>query len=161
MKTPTLVILSMTLALLPPVFAQAGAAPVEMTVSPATAAIEAKIAANEKDTWEALKRHDASAYAKLSLPGSWGIFEIGSLQITQKVTAQGPGTEILEYKMDDVRVLVLNEQTAIIHYKISTRISSHGKESPAQWMLASAVWVKMGKVWKAAMYQETPLLKQP
>jgi hypothetical protein len=160
MKTPTLAILCMTLALLPPAFGQSDPAPAEEKVSAATATIQAKIAANEKASWEALKRHDASAYAALSLPGSWGIFEVGSLQITQKVTAQAQGAEILEYKMDDVQVVVLNDNTAIIHYRIFTRMASKGKESPAQWMLGSAVWVKVRSTWRAAMYQEAPLPKQ-
>ena len=161
MKTPTLIILSMTLALLTPSLAQPGPVSAAPKTPPVTETIEAKIKANERETWDALIRHDASTYAKLSLPGGWGIFEIGSLQITQKVTAQVPRTEILEYKMDDIQVLVLNEHTAIIHYKIFARMSANGKESPGKWLQGSTVWVKMGKAWKAAMYQETPLPAQP
>lgn len=161
MKNHHLVLFFTSLALLTPSLAQPGPVSAAPKTPPAAETIEAKIRANEKDTWEALKRHDASAYAKFSLPGAWGIFEIGSLQVTQKVTAQVPRTEILEYKMDDIKVSVLNEHTAIIHYKIFARMSANGKEIPGKWLQGSTVWVKMGKAWKAAMYQETPLPAQP
>ena len=161
MKAHHPVLFCTMLALLTPSFAQTVPAPAEpKSVSP-TATIEARIAANEKATWEALKRHDVAAYDKLSLKGGWGIFDVRSVHITQKVAAQFPGAEILDYKMDDIQVAVLNERTAIIRYKIFARMSSKGVESPAQWLQASTVWVDIGGGWKAAMYQEAAVPAKP
>ena len=130
------------------------------TKSPATtAALETMLVAQEKESWEAVKRHDAAAFANLCRDDAWELYGDGQLLPIKEVIAQIPDTEILEYTMADVRVFVLNDQTAIVRYRILAKISYKGKASPAQWMLASAVWTKLGKTWKAAMYQETPLPK--
>lgn len=125
-----------------------------------TAAIEAQIIANERESWEAVKRHDAKAFANLCTDDEIEIFGDGSVLTGKEVTDQVPDTVISEYKMEDITVSVPNKHTAIIRYKIWARMSYKGQETPPQWMLASAVYVKMGDAWKAALYQETPAPKK-
>lgn len=59
--------------------------------------------------------------------------------------------------MDDVVVTVLSDAMALIRYKIAAKWVYKGKELPVEKMLASAVWIKRGRDWKAAMYQEVKL----
>lgn len=144
-------------------FAQASSATSSSTKSATheeQSALAAKLVAQEKESWEACKRHDATAFANLCRDDEYEIFGDGKLLTVKEVIAQIPDTDILEYTMEDVRVFVLNEQTAIVRYRILAKVSYKGEVSPAQWMLASAVWIKMGQTWKAAMYQETPLPKE-
>jgi hypothetical protein len=125
-----------------------------------SATVEALIAAQERETWDAMKRHDPAAFARLCLEECVEIYSNGHVLTLQDVLAQEPDTEIKEFQMEDVKVSLLNEQTAIIRYKVLAKTSYKGKENPARWKLASAVWVKRGTEWKAALYQET-LMPQP
>jgi hypothetical protein len=163
MKKHLFVLLLATCALAGFAWAQTAPAPAA-TVKPGqsadTAAIEAQIIALEKGTWEAVKRHDAKAFAAVCLDDCVEIWGDGSVLTIKEVLDQVPDTVISEYKMEDVTVSVLNQHTALIRYKIWARTSFKGQETPPQWMLASAVWVKKGDAWKAAFYQETPAPKK-
>jgi ketosteroid isomerase-like protein len=140
-------------------FAQPSPSTTETKSPAAIAGLEAMLVAQEKESWESVKRHDAAAFANLCRDDAWELYGDGQLLPIKDVIAQIPDTDILEYKMEDVRVFVLNDQTAIVRYRILAKISYKGNVSPPQWMLASAVWTKTGNTWKAAMYQETPAPK--
>ena len=117
------------------------------------------IIALEREGWEACKRHDTLSFASLCLKDQYEIWGDGQLLTTKEVISQIRDTEILEYTMEDIRVFNPNDQTAIVRYKIFAKTSYKGVVIPAEWMIASSVWVKMGQTWKFAMYQETLLPK--
>ena len=111
----------------------------------------------EKEGWEACKRHDTIAFATLCTKDQFEIWGDGQLLTARDIISQIPDTEILEYSMDDIEVLFPAKKTAIVRYKILSKVSYKGTLIPSQWMIASSVWVKNKNGWKFAMYQETPL----
>jgi hypothetical protein len=118
------------------------------------------IIAKEKASWEAFKNHDASAFVSLCTDEFYEIDSGGNLITLKELLADMPNYETPEYTMDEVVVTVVNEQTAIIRYKILAKYIYKGKELPSQWAFASSIWTKKGTVWKAAAYQETLLPKK-
>jgi ketosteroid isomerase-like protein len=125
-----------------------------------TAALENLLIAQEKGTWEAVKRHDAAAFAAVCLDDCEEIWADGSVLPIKEILAQVPDTEIAEYKMEEEKVIFLNPETALVRYKIWAKTSYKGQGTPPQWAHATAVWVRKGDAWKAAFYQETALPKK-
>ena len=157
MKSFPLVLGFAALVTMSPAFAQISSSRKSVQPASPTSALEAKIAALEKESWDAAKRHDVASYAALCRNDGWEIFGDGTLHTMKEVIADMPDTTVADYKTDDVQVFVLRTETAIVRYKIWARVAVKGKETPPQWMFASCVYTKVGNNWKAAMYQETPL----
>ena len=61
---------------------------------------------------------------------------------------------LTEYEMEDVVVTVVSPDVALIRYGIRAQYAYKGKVLPVDPIVASAVWIKKGGVWKAATYQE-------
>jgi uncharacterized protein (TIGR02246 family) len=157
MKRNMLILSLIAFALFCDAIAQTSDSPGASKSGQPSATVEALIAAQERETWDAMKRHDPAAFARLCLEECVEIYGDGQVLTVQDVLAQEPDTEIKEFQMEEVKVSVLNEKTAIIRYKVLAKVTYKGEENPARWMLASAVWVKRGNAWKAALYQETPM----
>lgn len=111
----------------------------------------------EKEGWEACKRHDTIAFANLCTKNQFEIWGDGQILTVRDIISQIPDTEILEYTMDDIKVFFPSKKTAIVRYKILSKVSYKGNLIPSHWMIASSVWVKNKSDWKFALYQETPL----
>lgn len=120
-------------------------------------ALATLLKAQEIETWEAVKRHDAASFASLCLDSAFEIYGDGSLLPVKDVIAQIPDTEIPEYKVEDMQVFQVSAETALVRYRVFAKVSYKGETAPPRWMLATAVWIQTPKGWKAAMYQETPL----
>ena len=125
-----------------------------------TAALEAQLKALEIGTWEAVQRHDAKAFAAVCLPDCLEIYGDGTVLTIKEVLDQVQDTNIVDYKIEDLAVTFPAANTALVRYRIWAKVTYKGQENPAQWMYATAVWVKQGKAWKAACYQETPIPKK-
>jgi hypothetical protein len=115
------------------------------------------IVARETAALETFKNHNKTLLKQLCLPGFYEITSDGSVNTL--------GDELLElddyvlgrYKMEDVVVTLLPNDVALIRYKITAAYAYKGKLLPVYPMLATAVWIKVGAVWKAATYQEVRL----
>lgn len=160
---PLVLLLSLALAALTgfanPLPESASTAPVTSSNQNPSDKIEILLAAQERETWEAVKRHDAAAFANLCLENIYEIYGDGTLLTLKDMVEQIPDTDILEYTIEDLKVIRSTAETALVRYRIFAKVSYKGVVAPPAWMLASAVWVKTPKGWKAAMYQETPLPK--
>jgi hypothetical protein len=162
MKKILPVITVLTWAFIGSVFAETAPAPAaaaKVTKASKTAALEAQLMALEKGTWEAVKRHDAAAFAAVCLDDCVEIYGDGTVLTIKEVLDQVPDTEIVDYKIEDMTVTFPSKQTALVRYKIWAKTTYKGQGSTPQWMYAAAVWVKKGEAWKAAYYQETPVPK--
>jgi uncharacterized protein (TIGR02246 family) len=122
-----------------------------------TVALEARLIALERGTWEAVKRQDAKAFAAVCLDDCVEIYGDGTVLPIKEVIAQVPDTIISEYKIEDIAVTFPIKQIALVRYKVWAKMSYKGQETPPQWVYATAVWVEKDGAWKAAFYQETPL----
>ena len=121
---------------------------------PDDAAISAIIAKREKAALETFKTHDKKSYADLCLPDFYEITSQGTINTLQDELKELDDYVLGDYRMEDVVVTVLSSTTALIRYKIHAQYIYNGKPLPVEPILASAVWVKQGSEWKAAMYQE-------
>lgn len=67
-----------------------------------------------------------------------------------------PDLKMSEYSSTDVKVTLLDKDTALVTYALTLKGTYKGKELPAK-NYAAAVWVLQGGKWLEAFYQETPL----
>jgi hypothetical protein len=126
----------------------------------AVTALEARLIALEKGTWEAARCQDAKAFGAVCLDDCVEIYGDGTVLSIKEVLAQVPDTVISEYKIEDIAVTFPIKQTALVRYRVWAKMSYKGQETPPQWVNATAVWVEKDGAWKAAFYQETPLPKK-
>jgi hypothetical protein len=102
--------------------------------------LEQALIAKEKETWEAYKRKDE------------GVLTTKAQQI-QSIS----DLTISDYTMQDVKVVMLSKDSAIVMYKVMAKGSYKGKAFEPHWALASAVWANRGGKWQNVLYQETAI----
>jgi hypothetical protein len=61
----------------------------------------------------------------------------------------------MDYSMDDVKVVPLSQNSGLIAYKLTQKVSSHAKEFSTQ-AFASAIWAERNGKWVCIFTQETP-----
>ena len=76
----------------------------------------------------------------------------------RKMADQGPQV-VTSFKLQDVKVLFPNPDTAIVTYKVAQGVAPRGDTAAAQTeeMHDTSTWVRAGKGWKCAIHTETPV----
>ena len=116
--------------------------------------LKSTIVARETAALETFKNHDKTLYKQLCLPGFYEVTSDGSINTLEDELLELDDYVLGQYKMEDVVVTLLPNNVALIRYSISAEYTYKGKVLPVYPMLGTAVWVKVGAVWKAATYQE-------
>ena len=83
------------------------------------------------------------------------MFVVGLQTKTEQVKSM-PDFKLSEYGMGEMKVALLNKETALVTYPLTLKGTYKGKTVPLK-NYASALWVLQGGKWLEAFYQETPL----
>ena len=130
-----------------------------MNKAASASSFDESLIAKEKETWEAFKRKDAAALKSLLAEDAYEIDDEGELSTKAHQISSLADLTITEYMMEDIKVVPINKDAAIVRYKVMAKGSYKGKEFDPNWSFASAVWVNRGGKWQNLLYQETPIKK--
>jgi ketosteroid isomerase-like protein len=106
---------------------------------------------------EAFKKRDAEAIQRLMMDTHVAITPYYGGPATRADQLKAlPDLKMTEYKPGEMKITLVNKDTALVTYPLTQMGTYKGKELPAK-SYASAVWVQQGGKWLEAFYQETAL----
>jgi glyoxylase I family protein len=142
----TLSTLITTFALVPLCFAQSS-----------KGSLDDALVAKEREVWEAFKRKDANALKKLLSDDAYEVDDGGRIQTKADQIASLTDLTITDYQMDDIKVIRIDPNAAIIRYRVVIKGSYKGEAFDASPSMASAVWARRGNTWQNVVYHETTI----
>lgn len=118
--------------------------------------IEAQLLDHEKQYWQAIKDRDVQAAMRLTddpciVAGAQGV-----ARITRHAFAgmlQAGGWTLHEFTLSDVQIRVLNEDVAIVVYKVKELLTVDGKPLTLE-AADSSTWVRREGQWMCALHTE-------
>jgi hypothetical protein len=114
------------------------------------------LTALEKQTWEALRQRDAGAIRALWADDFVGVLASGVRRTRQEVLDTLPDLKITSASVDEVKLLVLDRDAALLTYTVTRKSTFKGADLAPN-CYASSVWVRRGDRWRIMFYQETPV----
>ncbi len=116
-----------------------------------------EIVALEKSYWDAMKRKDGAASAKLSgatslVTGATGVVSIAKAKMG-KMTEDGDWT-LESYKFDDVEVVTPTPDVAIIAYTVTQDVTMKGEAKQLK-AADSSTWIRGADGWECHGHSET------
>lgn len=124
------------------------------TKADSSTSLQQKIIAKEHEEFEALKAGNFAAFGDLFAEDAVFLDPHGFADKAE-VLQHTADFKVIDYAMDDVKVIPLSQDSGLIAYKLTQKISSHGKEFSTQ-AFASAVWSERNGKWVCVFTQETP-----
>ena len=123
----------------------------------ATQTVEKELVQLEKDYWEALKDGDLDTILRLTdnpsiLTGAQGVASID--HGTYRQMMKNPNWSIEDYDISDVQVRMLNDDVAIVAYKVKEELTVDGKPVTLEAADAST-WVRRGDSWVCSLHTES------
>ena len=124
----------------------------------ANKALERELLALEKRYWQALKDNDVETALSLTdeqciVTGAQGVGSIDEEKLTQMLKA--PSYTMNDFEIDDdVQVRMLNDDVAIVAYKVHEELTVEGKPVSIDAADAST-WVRRNGSWRCALHSES------
>ena len=129
--------------------------------------LEEKLIANERRSWESVKRKDYETFASFLAEDFYDIFPDGKVVTkTELMRDYIRGVELLEYSLTNFKVVRLNRDAAIVVYETTARGSenkatAYGDEKKGQVItIHSAVtsaWARRQGRWLNVFYRENEI----
>lgn len=117
--------------------------------------VEAEIIALEKRGFEAWKNKDKKFFQDTLLEESLALYSAGVATKEQWVQVNvDPNCTVKSYAMDNIKVTMVNQDTALLTFRFTHDTICKGKQEPSP-VWASTLYVKRGKNWFQMFYQET------
>lgn len=122
--------------------------------------IETEIIGLEQKFWDAMKNKDAKTMQSLThetciLTGPHGATKFKNTDFSSMMKQQK--YELLNFKFqDDWQVSILNEDTAVIGYKIEESLTVEGKPLTLS-AAESSTWIKIDGKWVCSLHSESIL----
>jgi uncharacterized protein (TIGR02246 family) len=116
--------------------------------------LQEAITGMERRAWEAVKARDTKAFSDIfaadgmMTDGSGIVTRAGFLQTLSDLT-------ISEYTLSDIKVMMIDKDSALIIYKADVKGSFKGQAFPPNATYVSSIWTKRGGKWMAVYHQET------
>ena len=106
----------------------------------------------ERQVWEALRLGDAGADAELLSADFLGVYETGFADQAEHVAQLLSGATVAEYRLDDVRLLTLSVDVALLAYRaVYRRVGATDTEV----MYVSSIWRREAGGWRNLFSQDT------
>jgi ketosteroid isomerase-like protein len=118
--------------------------------------IEAQLLDHEKQYWQAIKDRDVQAAMRLTDDPCIIVGAQGVARITRAAFAgmlQAGGWTLHEFTLSDVQIRVLNEDVAIVAYKVKETLTVDGKPLTLE-ASDSSTWVRRERQWMCALHTE-------
>jgi ketosteroid isomerase-like protein len=120
--------------------------------------LQQQVVAKEREQLDALKTGDREAFASLLADDALFLDPHGH-GTKAEVLEHTADLRLLEYTMEDIRFAKVSDKSGLIAYKLTEKVSNHGREFSAQ-VYASALWMERDGKWVCLFSQETPA-RQP
>lgn len=111
----------------------------------------------EERFWQANREGDGAFFSQFLRDDAFGVSKYGTLDKTQAVAlATANENPYLKTELSDQRVILLDDDNAIVTYRVDVTALVQGNEMqlPAY---ASTVWNRSGGEWRAVFFQHTAL----
>jgi hypothetical protein len=117
--------------------------------------VEAEIIALEKRGFEAWKNKDKKFFQDTMLEESLALYSAGVANKEQWAQLiVDPNCTVKTYDLDNIKVTMMNKDTALLTYRYTHDTVCKGKQEPSP-VWASTLFVKRGKKWLQIFHQET------
>jgi len=117
-------------------------------------ALEEKIVALEKQGWEAIKKKDWTALGSLMTEDFVEVGEMGIRGKLEAIQDLKANLTLTEYAMEQVKVLELSKDAALVTYRLVQKGSYKGQDLPSK-ASCSAAYVRRGGKWLNISFQQT------
>jgi hypothetical protein len=124
------------------------------TKADSSTSLQQQITAKEHEELEALKTGNFAAFGDLFADDTVFLDPHGFAKKAE-VLHHSADFKVMDYSMDDVKVVPLSQNSGLIAYKLTQKVSGHGKEFSIQ-AFASAIWAERNGKWVCIFTQETP-----
>ena len=118
-----------------------------------------ELMACERAYLEAVQRKDGEAAARMTAPESLVVSGHGAMSVDgaaiRKMVEDHDGQARYEIDDSDVNVVAINDDVAIVSYRLTT---IHGNGEPATQAFDTDVWVRRDGQWGCALHVDTPAL---
>ena len=133
---------------------QAGSSSRSMSAMKGKVSLQEAITGMERRAWEAVKARDSKTFSDLfaadgTMTDGGGIISRDSFLKTL------PDLTISEYTLSDIKVMMIDKDSALITYKADVKGSFKGQAFPPNPTYVSSIWTKRGGKWMAVYHQET------
>lgn len=118
-----------------------------------------RIRKQEIGVWEALIKKNKAADQNLLAEDFVGVYKDGFGNRTQHVGQIDEEYEVTEYRLEDVRVLQISEDSAMIVYRATCRATGTWANDCAQPMYISSLWMNRNTEWVNVFSQDTSAAK--
>ena len=113
-----------------------------------------QLSATETKLWEAWKNKDEKVFQALLSDDAIDVDEGGRSTKAQTVSGISSNKcEIRSYSLDNIQMVMLDQNTALLTYKAAQDYTCDGKIQP-NLVWATSIYVKRGGKWLSAFYQE-------
>ena len=131
---------------------------------PATAQPPADLLATlgklERDSWEAMKRQDASFFKTFMADDFKGVFADGQAVTKKDFVEALSAYKLTAYDMGEPELLPVGADAAFVLYKVGYEGTFQGEKVKVTGARASSLYVKRGGRWVELFYQETAAAKK-
>ena len=124
---------------------------------PAGDALATEVISQEKLTWEAAKKKDKAALAKLLADDFTEIIDDGVFD-KRGILAYLDNVQLLSYSPSNFKARTIASDAVLLIYQVSEDGKYKGHDFQAQNNVAS-VWAKRAGMWQNVHFQETPIPK--
>jgi hypothetical protein len=128
--------------------------------SSANKALEEKVVALERQTWEAIKKKDWEALSSLLAEDLRVVSDTGVAEKSEVIEELKTNYTLMDYTLQEVRVVELSSEAALITYKAVQNVSHKGQGWKSQAAYHSSIWVKRDGKWQSVLHQITPVKQE-
>ena len=111
----------------------------------------------ETEVWDALRRGDAEADARLLAEDFLGVYPSGFADRSDHAGQLANGPTVAEFELNDARLIVLSDNDVLLSYRADWRRFSARERSAAESMYVSSLWSRRAGGWVNVFSQDSPV----
>lgn len=110
----------------------------------------------ETKVWEALRRGDAEADARLLSEDFLGVYPTGFANRADHAGELANGPTVADYELRDTRLMVLSDNDVLLAYRADWHRVTSGERGAAESMYVSSLWSRRDGEWVNVFSQDCP-----
>jgi hypothetical protein len=111
----------------------------------------------ETKVWDALRRGDAEADARLLAEDFLGVYPSGFADRSDHAGQLANGPTVAEFELRDVRLMVLSDSNVLLSYRADWRRFTTRERAHAESMYVSSLWSQRAGEWVNVFSQDSPV----
>lgn len=111
----------------------------------------------ERNVWEALRRGDPEADARLLSDDFLGVYPSGFADRSDHVGQLANGPTVAEFALHDARLLVVSDDDVMLAYRADYRRPGASERDAVESMYVSSLWCRRSGRWVNVFSQDSPV----